>query len=269
MRSTTATSPLGDREAKCEIRAESIAAALHVARWSSREREPDSQVQVSGRWIVSEWHTSQPGNLLDSGDGFTEREMKILLAHNRYRSGAPSGENRVVEQESAALAALGHEVSRFETAAAMRSSMVCGQEGHVAGADRVEPGHLPRHEGGHCVRNVPDVVHVHNTFPLISAACALCLPGCWNPPGGHPPQLPAGLCQRRVFSETGLSATTAQAASSSLAFRHGCYRDSVAATVPRRAAMMAHRRAWRSLVSAYIFISESQRDLLRRDPLAR
>ena len=39
--------------------------------------------------------------------------MKILLVHNTYRSTAPSGENRVVEQEGAALAALGHEVETF------------------------------------------------------------------------------------------------------------------------------------------------------------
>ena len=40
--------------------------------------------------------------------------MRILLAHNRYRSVAPSGENRVVDREGEALAAHGHEVIRFE-----------------------------------------------------------------------------------------------------------------------------------------------------------
>ena len=40
--------------------------------------------------------------------------MRILQIHNRYRSAAPSGENRVVDQEHEALAALGHEVMRFE-----------------------------------------------------------------------------------------------------------------------------------------------------------
>ena len=40
--------------------------------------------------------------------------MRILLAHNRYRSAAPSGENRVVDREGEALAALGHDVVRFE-----------------------------------------------------------------------------------------------------------------------------------------------------------
>ena len=39
--------------------------------------------------------------------------MRILLVHSRYRSGAPSGENRVVDQEGEALEALGHEVVRF------------------------------------------------------------------------------------------------------------------------------------------------------------
>jgi len=45
--------------------------------------------------------------------------------------------------------------------------------------------------------------------------------------------------------------------------KHGCYRGSRVATVPVALATTVHRRAWRSLVSAYIFISASQRDLLR------
>ena len=39
--------------------------------------------------------------------------MKILLVHNQSRSAAPSGENRVVDQESEALVRAGHEVMRF------------------------------------------------------------------------------------------------------------------------------------------------------------
>ena len=39
--------------------------------------------------------------------------MKILLVHNQYRSGTPSGENRVVDQEGEALVRAGHEVRRF------------------------------------------------------------------------------------------------------------------------------------------------------------
>ena len=42
---------------------------------------------------------------------------------------------------------------------------------------------------------------------------------------------------------------------------HGCYRGSRAATAPLVVANAAHRKAWRSLVSAYVFISAAQRDL--------
>ena len=44
---------------------------------------------------------------------------------------------------------------------------------------------------------------------------------------------------------------------------HGCYRGSRAATAPLVVANVAHRKAWRSLVSAYVFISAAQRDLHR------
>ena len=40
--------------------------------------------------------------------------MKVVIAHSRYRTNAPSGENLVVEQEAAALRAVGHDVSAFE-----------------------------------------------------------------------------------------------------------------------------------------------------------
>ena len=40
--------------------------------------------------------------------------MRVMQVHNRYRSAAPSGENRVVDIEGAALAELGHDVVRFE-----------------------------------------------------------------------------------------------------------------------------------------------------------
>ena len=39
--------------------------------------------------------------------------MRILLVHNQYRSGTPSGENRVVDQEGEVLVRAGHEVRRF------------------------------------------------------------------------------------------------------------------------------------------------------------
>ncbi len=44
--------------------------------------------------------------------------------------------------------------------------------------------------------------------------------------------------------------------------KHGCYKDSRLATAPVALSNALHRQAWRTLVSAYIFISAAQRDLL-------
>ncbi len=98
-----------------------------------------------------------------------ERDMRILVAHSRYRSAAPSGENRVVDQETAALAALGHEVELFER-----------RSDDIEGWPAVRKAALPaavvwNGEARRDLRAVlrsrrPDVVHVHNTFPLLSAS---------------------------------------------------------------------------------------------------
>jgi len=44
--------------------------------------------------------------------------------------------------------------------------------------------------------------------------------------------------------------------------RHGCYRGSRAATVPVSIGLVSNRHLWRELVSAYVFISAAQRDLM-------
>ena len=94
--------------------------------------------------------------------------MRVLLIHNRYRSAMPSGENRVVDQESEELARAGHEVRRFE-----RDS---DEIEHWPAAKALLPARVVWSRKSHrelaaTLRGyLPDVVHVHNTFPLISAA---------------------------------------------------------------------------------------------------
>ena len=41
------------------------------------------------------------------------RPLRVLLVHNEYRSGQPSGENQSVEEEAKALEGAGVEVLRF------------------------------------------------------------------------------------------------------------------------------------------------------------
>jgi glycosyltransferase involved in cell wall biosynthesis len=186
--------------------------------------------------------------------------MRILLVHNRYRSAMPSGENRVVEQEGEALAAAGHEVRRFT-----RDSDEISQWSLLKKAS------LPARtiwnwESFADLKAVlreyqPEVVHVHNTFPLLSSAV---LHACRD--AGVP--IVATLhnyglaCANRAFFRDGAVCHDCASHLPVASVLHGCFRDSRVATVPVAISMTAHRRAWRSLVSAYILISGSQRDLL-------
>ena len=187
--------------------------------------------------------------------------MRILIAHNRYRSGTPSGENRVVDQESDALAALGHDIIRFE-----RSSDEIGQwptpKKALLPAQMIWSRQTYRDLAAALREHRPEVVHVHNTLPLLSASV---LHACRDE------QVPVVAtlhnyrlaCPSGTFFRNGAVCHDCVQGLPARSVLHGCYRGSHLATVPLAAAMSLNRPAWRSLVSAYIFISASQRDLLQ------
>jgi glycosyltransferase involved in cell wall biosynthesis len=192
--------------------------------------------------------------------------MRILLVHNRYRSGAPSGENRVVDQEGEALEALGHEVIRFG-----RSS------DEIAEWPVVKKASLPiraiwsretRRDLTTVLReHRPEVVHVHNTFPLLSAAVLYACRDERVPVVAtlHNYRL---ACANGLFFRSGAVCHDCVHGLPVRAVLHGCYRESPAATAPLALSLSLHRQAWRSLVSAYVFVSASQRDLLAGADLA-
>jgi len=180
--------------------------------------------------------------------------------HNRYRSGTPSGENRVVDQESAALAAAGHQVTRFG-----RSS------DEIARWPAVKKATLParaiwstesaRGLGAALRAERPDVVHLHNTFPLLSPSVLHACRDAGVPVVATIHNYRLG-CAGGTFFRRGAVCHDCTEGSPAKAVVHGCYRGSRAATVPLALSVSMHRQSWRSLVSAYIFISAAQRDLL-------
>ena len=187
--------------------------------------------------------------------------MRIVIAHSRYRSAAPSGENRVVDQETAALAALGHEVELFER----RSDDI---EGWPAARKAALPAAVVWNGGARrdlreLLRSSrPDVVHLHNTFPLLSASVLYACRDAGVPVVAtlHNYKL---ACASGDFFRDGAVCHECATGAPVGAIRHGCYRDSRVATAPVALAAVAHRRAWRTMVAAYACISASQRDLLR------
>jgi len=184
--------------------------------------------------------------------------MKILMVHNRYRSTSPSGEDRVVDQEFDALVAAGHEVQRFERNSDSIAAMSQAKKALVPA--RVIWSQRSAHElDGVLAMWRPDVVHLHNLFPLISPSV---LRSCQNHAipcvvtfHNYRPVCPSG----NLFRDGAICRDCVGHQFATPAIRHGCYRDSPAATVPLAIANVAHRRIWQSHPSAYIFISDAQR----------
>src|SRR5439155_1083358 len=101
--------------------------------------------------------------------------MKVLVVHNRYRSEQPSGENNVVDQEVALLTEAGHDVGLFERHSDEIATM--SRLGKAMVPLRVPWNSAVRAELATRLRaQRPDIVHIHNTFPLLSpsvvAACS-------------------------------------------------------------------------------------------------
>lgn len=182
------------------------------------------------------------------------------MVHNFYGSAAPSGENLVFELERNLLEGRGHEVMAFT-----RHS----DEIRTQGAWGVIRGALAtpwNPWSANAIRKAvsgfkPDIVHAHNTFPLISpsifhaigqqAARVLTL---------HNYRL---FCPAAIPMRNGAVCTECLDRHSALpAVAYGCYRNSRLATLPLAAGVGLHRAlgTWTRQVDSFICLTEFQRE---------
>ncbi|MEU2724137.1 glycosyltransferase [Streptomyces smyrnaeus] len=188
--------------------------------------------------------------------------MHVLVVHNRYASAQPSGENKVVDQEVELLRAAGHRVEVFER----RSDDIAARSllGKAAVPLLVPWNPAVRAELAARLRaSRPDVVHIHNVFPLLSpavlAACADAGVPAVATLHNYTQVCPPGTLQR-----DGRPCTECVGSAPLPAVRHGCYRNSRLATVPLAVSLSANRRRWWSGVERFLCISAAQRDVLVR-----
>ncbi|MFD9252408.1 glycosyltransferase [Streptomyces bottropensis] len=188
--------------------------------------------------------------------------MHVLVVHNRYASAQPSGENKVVDQEVALLREAGHRAEVFER----RSDDIAARSLPAKAAIPLLVPWNPavRRELAAKLRaERPDVVHVHNVFPLLSpavlAACADAGVPAVATLHNYTQVCPPGTLQRdgRPCAECVGSAPLP-------AVRHGCYRGSRLATVPLAVSLSVNRRRWWSGVERFFCISAAQREVLVR-----
>ena len=196
--------------------------------------------------------------------------MRVLFVHNFYGSSAPSGESQVYEAERALLASRGHALAEFT-----RHSDEIRDQG-AWGAIRGGAATPWNPWAARALRRAvaqfrPDVVHVHNTFPLISPAAfhALAGTGVARVLTLHNYRL---FCPAAIPMRAGKVCTDClDTRSSRPALRHGCYRGSRAATLPLAASVSLHRRlgTWTNQVDAFVALSDFQRGLMADAGLPR
>lgn len=189
--------------------------------------------------------------------------MKILLVHNFYGSEAPSGENAVFEAERDLLSTRGNQAVEFTRHSDdIRSRGIAGLlQGALATPWNPFSAKALRRL---ILRERPQLMHVHNTFPLISpaifsAAKALGVPTVLT------------LHNYRIFCAAGIPMRDNRPCTECLdrrsvlpALRYGCYRGSRAATLPLAAMIALHRSlgTWRRHVDAFIALTAFQREKL-------
>jgi glycosyltransferase involved in cell wall biosynthesis len=196
------------------------------------------------------------------GSAWFRTGMKILLAHNFYGSSSPSGENQVVETEKALLESKGHEVKLFSRHSdTIRAKPVLGE---IEGA-LVTPWNPFSYKAiGRVVDEFgPDVVHVHNTFPLLSPAIFYAI--------GRKAARVLTLHNYRLFCAAAIPLRDGKVCTECLdtrsvwpAVKYSCYRASKIATLPLAANISLHRRlaTWKNQVEAFIALTDFQRNTM-------
>lgn len=185
--------------------------------------------------------------------------MKVLIAHNRYRSTQPSGENQVVEEELSLLPSHGVDVvpmisdsDRLFDKRSTRSLL------EAAVGPIYAPTEVRRFkELLHGER--PDVVHVHNLFPLIS-------PFIIREAFKRGVPVVQTVHNYRHTCVKGLHYRNGHECLDCLGHRvgfpgilHACYRDSRLQTTPMVLGQAAHRRSW-DMVTRFLCVSKFQAD---------
>jgi glycosyltransferase involved in cell wall biosynthesis len=184
--------------------------------------------------------------------------MKVLVVHNEYRSQQPSGENAVVSEEARLLEACGVEVRRLTA----RSDEIAGWSFPRRLALPVQvvwswPGYRQTRDA--IAAFEPDVVHFHNTFPLLSPA-AVRAGGRSRAAVVHTLHNFRPLCPSANLFREGRICEECVGRTPVPAVRYGCYKGSRLKTLPVAVmdAMHAAAGSW-DQVDVFIALSHFMR----------
>ncbi|MGA8599740.1 MAG: glycosyltransferase family 4 protein [Bryobacteraceae bacterium] len=181
--------------------------------------------------------------------------MNVLVVHNSYQQ--PGGEDQVFEMEAKLLESHGHRVVRFHT----HNDQVKGLSAAGLFATTIWNNQAYREIKRVLRENDVDIMHVHNTFPLIS-------PAAYYAASRERVPVVQTLHNYRLFCPAATFYRDGSVCESCLgkavtwpAVIHSCYRGSKPATVASTALIAIHRAAgtWKTKVSAYIALTDFAR----------
>jgi glycosyltransferase involved in cell wall biosynthesis len=187
--------------------------------------------------------------------------VKILLAHNFYGSTAPSGENIAFMAEADLLRNRGHSIIEF-----IRHSdelLQRGFTGKLKGALGTvwNPVSL---RGLKIALNEtkPDIVHVHNTFPLLSPSVFYATRDLNIPTVMTMHNYRIGCSAATAIRKDEPCTLCLDKKSVLPALRYGCYRDSRMATLPVSLMIALHsaKDTWKKNVDAFITLTDFQKE---------
>ncbi|MGB0716030.1 MAG: glycosyltransferase family 4 protein [Phycisphaerae bacterium] len=186
--------------------------------------------------------------------------MRIGIVHNYYR--IPGGEDKVVETEARWLLQNGHDVFMFE----VHNDVEIG--GGLLGKARTGINatwnrDMARRIVEFCERHDLDILHTHNTFPILSPAIykAANLAGVPVIQTLHNYRM---LCANGCLIRRGEACTTCISDGPWNAVKNGCYRDSHLQSAAWAAMTTTHRAldTWNAHIERFLTPSDFARDLL-------
>jgi glycosyltransferase involved in cell wall biosynthesis len=187
--------------------------------------------------------------------------MKVLIAHNRYSSAQPSGENTIVDAEIAQLSAAGIEVIPFIRSSDDISGMSLGRK-LLLPASPIYSASAQRELATLIKAERPDVMHLHNPYPLMSP---------WVIRTAHAHGVPVvqtihnyrHVCAAATLFRDGANCHDCVGKRFGFpAIAHKCYRGSTAQSAVMATTLAVHRGTWHS-VDRFIALTDGLADYLR------
>lgn len=186
-----------------------------------------------------------------------------MLVHNRYRSAMPSGENTVVRDEASLLADAGVEVHLYERDSDEIPQLALREKLTLPTRPIYNPRAIKELENQLRIAR-PQVVHIHNLYPLIS-------PWMIRVAKRHGIPVAMSIHNHRLVCVKGTYFRAGHECHECRwkripwpAIVHGCYRESRPQSLVMAAGLATHKGSW-EMVDRFFALTDNMADFLRAD----